>query len=441
MTLGVARQIRVRVPGTWTTMNTVTLTPTQARRLAVTKQRLAGPRPDLTADGIVDLIRDLGYIQIDPIRAVERTQYLVLWSRLGQYDPEHLHTALWKDKRLFEYWAHAASIVLTENFQIHRSQMSVAHAGSSKWEEQIRSWLEDNAGLRQRVVKELLGNRPMASDELEASASAPKRRGNAGGWGTGTDVSWMLSRLWSLGDVMVAGRYGLRRFWTLTDQWMPGWTPREQVSEREVVRRAAEISLKALGIGTQTHIRNHFVRGHYDGLDDVLAELVAEGSMVPARIEDSTGGQWSGDWYVHTEDLALLERIDEAWRPRTVLLSPFDNLICDRTRTLTVWDFDFTMEIYVPKKQRKYGYYVMPILHGDRLVGRIDPKMDRASGTLIVNAVYTEEQAKDGTDVADEVARTVEDLARFLGAGRVKYGRRKPAAWRPYLRSHRVRPR
>ena len=112
-------------------MTRVTITATQARRLAILKQRLAGPRPKPTPDGIVELIRDLGCVQIDAIRAVERTQYLVLWSRLGNYDPAHLDTALWEDKRLFEYLAHAASIVLTENFQIHSSQMAAAHSGSS----------------------------------------------------------------------------------------------------------------------------------------------------------------------------------------------------------------------------------------------------------------------------------------------------------------------
>ena len=139
-------------------MNTIEITPTQARRLAVTKQRLAGPRPDATPERIVDLVRDLGCLQIDPIRAVERTQYLVLWSRLGAYNPEHLHTALWKKKRLFEYWAHAASIVLTENFPIHRSQMEVAHTGKSKWALRVREWLEDHAELRSQVLAALRDN-------------------------------------------------------------------------------------------------------------------------------------------------------------------------------------------------------------------------------------------------------------------------------------------
>ena len=169
----------------------------------------------------------------------------------------------------------------------------------------------------------------------------------------------------------------------------------------------------------------------------IMTELVKEGRIAPVTVEGDEG-PWQGDWYVHVDDVSLLARLSDDWTPRTVLLSPFDNLICDRARTFTMWDFDFTMEIYVPKAQRKYGYYVMPILHGDRLVGRIDPKMDRATGTLIVNAVYAEPHAQDDPHVAEPSARAVEDLARFLGARWVKYGRRKPPAWRPFLRSSRV---
>ena len=405
--------------------------------MAVLKQRLAGPRPQPTPDGIVDLIRNLGCVQIDPIRAVERTQYLVLWSRLGQYDPAHLETALWEDKRLFEYLAHAASIVLTENFQIHSSQMAVAHNGSSKWDQQTRRWLRQNEELRKRVVDTLRENPPLSASQIETPDSTRRKPGKPGGWGTGTDASRLLSRLWQRGEVVVARRNGIRRFWTLADRWLPDWTPREPLSEREVVRRAAQISLKALGVGTAAHIRSHFVRGHYDGLDDVLAGLESEDRITRVTVQ-SDNGPWPGEWYVHKDDVSLLEQANESWSPRSVLLSPFDNLICDRARTIAMWDFDFTIEIYVPKAERKYGYYVMPVLMGDRLVGRLDPKMDRATGTLIVNAAYAEPHAEEDSEAAEAIAASVEDLARFLGAHRVKYGRRKPAAWRSYLSSGRV---
>lgn len=419
-------------------MSTIEITPTQARRLAITKQRLAGPRPEPTPDGIIELVRDLGCLQIDPIRAVERTQYLVLWSRLGQYDHEHLHTALWKEKRLFEYWAHAASIVLTDNFPIHSSQMRAAHTGDRKWDVRVREWLADHAELREQVLTALRDNPPMTSDKLAEFTPAAAPRGPVTGWGTGNDIGWMLGHLWTSGDVMVARREGLRRYWTLTEHWAPDWIDQSPLARAEAVRRAAQVSLKALGAATPSQIRVHFVRGHYDGLGQAIQDLAEEDLFVRAEVRDGSG-PWRGDWYIHRDDVPLIGSLEDGWRPRTVLLSPFDNLICDRARTLAMWDFDYTIEIYVPKAKRRYGYYVMPILHGDRLVGRVDPKMDRKTGTLEVNAVHAEEHGKSDPEIGAATARTVEDLARFLGASRIRYSRRKPAAWRAALRSGRVK--
>ena len=417
-------------------MTCISISASQARRLAVVKQRLAGPRPPATADAIVDLIRDLGCVQIDPIRAVERTQHLVLWSRLSGYDPLHLDVPLWEERRLFEYWAHAASIVLTENFQIHRSQMAANRTSDRRWDRENREWLEQNDELRERVIDSLRSSPPLSAAQLDTSDST-NRRSEPGGWSMGSDVSRLLSILWTWGDLMIAGRNNQNRLWTLTDRWLPDWVPDGPLSEREVVRRATQISLKALGVGTPVHIRNHFVRGHYEGLGEVLAELVSDGQVSPVTVEGDEG-PWPGDWFVHADDVPLLDRLDEEWAPRTTLLSPFDNLVCDRSRTLAMWGFDFTIEIYLPKAQRRYGYYVMPVLHGDRLVGRIDPKMDRSTGTLIVNAVYAEPSAREDSEIARATACSIEDLARFLGARRVRYGRRKPPQWRPYLRSGKV---
>ena len=139
-----------------------------------------------------------------------------------------------------------------------------------------------------------------------------------------------------------------------------------------------------------------------------------------------------GDWYVHSLDLPLLDALQNgAWQPRTVLLSPFDNLICNRQRSRDLFDFDFTIEIYVPKHKRKYGYYVLPILHGDRLIGRIDPFMDRAAGRLKVNAVYAEPSAPATRVTAKAVAAAIQDLAAFLGATAIDYNpQRVPDAWR-----------
>ncbi|MFN8515025.1 MAG: crosslink repair DNA glycosylase YcaQ family protein [Chloroflexia bacterium] len=151
-----------------------------------------------------------------------------------------------------------------------------------------------------------------------------------------------------------------------------------------------------------------------------------------ARVQIADGkGPWSGTWYAHADDLPLLERLErgEAWEPRTVLLSPFDNLICDRKRTQTLFNFDFTMEIYVPKEKRRWGYYVLPILHGDQLIGKVDPATDRAKGILNVHALHAEPDAPLNRATGRAIGDALEHLARFVGARDIAHTTPGPAKW------------
>lgn len=400
-------------------MTNLTLSPTLARRLAITRQRLAGPPPPATPAGILDVLKDIRCLQLDPIRAVERTQYLVLWSRLGHYNPDHLHTLLWDTRQLFEYWAHAASIVLTEDYPIHHWYMRHFHNGGG-WP-RARAWLAENRSFERYILERLHQAGPLGSAQLEDRAET---MWESGGWTAGRHVGRMLDILWERGDIVVAGRQGIQRQWALAKDFLPEWTPREELSDREVVRRATQAALRALGVGTARHINAHFTRDRYPNLNEVLAELVTEGQIIPVQIDG-----WSGDWLLHAADLRLLEQLgDDGWQPRTTLLSPFDNLICDRDRTELMWDFYFRIEIYVPAAKRQYGYYVLPILHGDRLIGRIDPKMERKTGTLHVNAVYAETDAP--AEAGPAVAAAVANLAQFLDAKRIELTEKIPPMWR-----------
>jgi uncharacterized protein YcaQ len=244
----------------------------------------------------------------------------------------------------------------------------------------------------------------------------------------------MLDFLWTQGIIMVAGRKGGQKMWDLAERVLPEWTPHEELPEREVVRRSAQRSLRALGVGTQKHIINSFTRNRYWELPSVLRDVEAEGIIHRVEI-DAEGKQWRGPWYVHGEDLPLLEAlsngdVNSAWQPRTTLLSPFDNLIADRARTEALFNFDFRIEIYVPKEQRKYGYYVLPILHGDRIIGRIDPTMDRKARRLNINAVHAEPGAPMDSTTANAISESIEELAAYLGATEVAYTERVPEGWR-----------
>jgi len=377
----------------------------------------------------MNVMRDLGCLQIDPISAVARSPLLVLWSRLGAYDAAHVDTLLWRERRLFEYWAHCASIVLTEDFPIHSWLMRNHATDDSAWSRGVRQWIRDNNVLLRAVLARIRRNGPLPARGIAEDGVAP-RAWVSTGWTSGRNVSRMLDFLWLEGKIMVAGREGLQKVWDLTERCLPAWTPREKWSEREIVRTAAQKSLRALGVATTRQISQHFIRGRYPNLPDALNELESEGQIERVQIMDD-GAAWRGEWYIHTEDVPLLERLARDWQPRTTLLSPFDNLICDRARTNLLFDFDYTMEIYVPAAKRKYGYYVLPILHGDRLIGRINPTMNRENARLMINAVYAERDAPQAA--ARAIAGAVQDLAAFLGAKEIVYSRRVPAAWRRRL--------
>jgi uncharacterized protein YcaQ len=275
--------------------------------------------------------------------------------------------------------------------------------------------MEQNRELHDFILAELTEKGAMLSRELELEGIDPKQWVSSG-WTGGRNVSRMLDFLWSRGQIMVVERAGMQKKWDLSERVLPEWTPREMLDTPDVVRRAAQKSLRALGAATPQHIKVHYTRGRYPDLPKALAALEDEGRITRVKVEGMPG-----TWYAHADDLPLIDRIEAGeWKPRTTLLSPFDNLICDRKRTEALWNFYFRIEIYVPAAKRQYGYYVLPILHGDRLIGRIDPAYDRKTKTLRVQNVYAEPDAP--AEAAPDIRAAVESLAGFLGAETVEYG-------------------
>ncbi len=398
----------------------LTLTPSQARHLAVHQQHLSGPRPtDLLA-----LVRSLGCLQIDPIRAVERPQYLIPFSRLGPYDPAQLDALVWRDKKLFEYWAHCASLVLTEDYPLHAPMMR-----AYPWSGRTRAWVKDNDKLKRYVLHRLRRDGPLLSRDLEENGIHPKDWVSTG-WTSGRNVSRMLDFLWIGGKIMVAGRDGIQKKWDLAERVLPDWTPRTRLTDSARERVAAQRALRSLGVATPRQINFHFLRGRYPNLPRTLAALEREGTIQKLEIRDGTH-VWPGKWYIHSEDVALATR-PTRHAPRTTLLSPFDNLICDRARTELLFDFHYRIEIYVPAAKRQYGYYVLPLLHNDSLIGRVDPTMDRETDTLTINAVYPEKSAPK--DAGPALAQAIAYLATFLGATKINYNRQRvPSMWKRAL--------
>jgi uncharacterized protein len=361
-----------------------TLSRGEARRVAVRAAGLAGG-----VMSVLGVVERLGSLQLDPTSAVERSHLLVLWSRLGPFDRRELDRLLWEERALFEY---SAFVYPVRDLAVHAARMrgypSDETLGPTR-ARKVRDWLAVNVEFERYVLAELRRRGPLLSRELEDRSLEPWR---SSGWTAGKNVSQLLEFLWGQGKVLVAAREGGERVWDLAERVLPQLARVERLEPWEGLRGRALLQGRATGVWRPMSWWRRAAR-----------ELADAGAVERVEIEGL-----AGEWYAHPDALA-----DDGWEPGTTLLSPFDPLVYDRERAQALWNFDFRLEIYVPKAKRRYGYFVMPVLAGDELVGRIDPVFDRTTGRLVVNAVHPEPGRT--LDLDEPLAR----LAAFLGATEV----------------------
>jgi len=402
-----------------------------ARRLTVTKQHLAGKlRTGPAREAILSVIRDLGFVQWDPVNVVAPSHVLTLWSRVAHFRLSDLDRLLWDEKKLFEHWSHAASIVLIEDYPIFYSLMRRYPESLSKswggWRERARTWLPQHAELRKTILRALKKG-PLRLSEFEDHA---RTKGRSDGWGSGSDVSTMLFHLQMSGEVVVVGHEGNQNIWGLAETFLPSSVEKNELSEQEVEQEGAERSIRALGTASPSDINRYFLRGRYLNLKKALERLQEASTIHRVHIAGV-----SGERYVHDRDVRLLESMDsDAWQPRMSLLAPFDNMVAVQEWTRRLFGFSYVHEQFLPKAKRKFGTYVLPILWGDRFIGRIDPKMDRESEKLLINSVHAEPGAPGDKEVSRKIGETIDQLAKFLRAKEVVYTARVPKAWRNSLR-------
>ena len=269
--------------------------------------------------------------------------------------------------------------MLTEEYPVYLPMMRAYANDKSAWGQRARAWIEENAELRDLILDQLRRNGPTPSNKLEDKSQSDWE---SSGWTSGRNVSRMLHYLWMQGHIMVAGRSGIQKLWDLSERVLPGVDAKGGTGRPGADAFCTpEVAAVPGGSPLTANREQLYPRtippcqrsagGACEGRQDCKVEVGEGAETLP------------GPWYVHADDLPLLESLQTgAWSPRTTLLSPFDNLICDRKRAEALFGFNFRIEIYVPKEQRKYGYYVLPILHGDKLIGRIDPAMDRKRKVL-----------------------------------------------------------
>ncbi len=410
----------------------VRLTRPQARRIVLRQQRLAGRLARASPDAVVRTIRELGFVQWDPVPIVAPSHLLSLAARLDRFRPALLERLLWTDRKVLEHWTPMASLVLTEDYPLYRALMQryPASMGRSWGIQGVRAaeFLRRHRGLRTRILRQL-GSGPMRAHELRERIGATRRGSD---WEPSSDVDEMLFHLGMRGEVMVVGHDGPQNLWGLAEEFLPSWTPREELSIAEFERRAAERSLRALGVGCARDIHFYFVRGRYRTLEATLSALEAEGRIRRVEI-DGVGAR--PVHYIPEEVLDRLDSVsDGAWEPRTSLLPPFDTLLGSPTRLQRLFDFAYVREQFLPKEKRKYGTYVLPIVLGDRIVGRIDPQFDRAAGLLRILSIHAEPSAPEGREPAEAISEAIGRLARDIGAARIELPSSVPREWAGFLR-------
>jgi len=389
-----------------------------ARRRAIAAQRIVGA-PAPARKGILQLVRDIGYLQLDPTNVVARNPQLVLWTRSGRFDPALLEGLLAK-RDLFET---VSLIVPASDLPIHLATMrayrratdpgaassphgTLAGAGGGTWPRRAATFLAQSPQLRRSVLARLRREGPLPLTAFEDRA---KVSWTSGEWDDERNVTMMLAILQRRGEVVVAGRNRGRKLWAVADGWLPEVVPLSGPAlEREATLRA----LRGMGVATLRQLRSHYAFTRYV-TQRALDALALEGAAVRVDIADVA---WKGPYYALTD-----APIRGEWEDRTTLLSPFDNLIIDRARTEQLFGYRYRIEIYTPPHLRKRGYWAMPVLHGDRIVGSVDPRFDRELGELVVNKVVLEPAAP--AKVMRHVKGAVEDLAAFVGASSIRWPR------------------
>jgi uncharacterized protein len=399
----------------------------QARRIFMARQGLClPPHGRQRKDDLRALIHQLGFVQMDSIRTVERAHHMILFARNQNYRQEHLRQLLEDDRHIFEHWTHDAALIPVEFYPHWRRRFT--HAESRLRERWRKIRPKENTGGQHVGFEDMMGkvkdhvsrNGPTLSRDLKTTSAAPKKKKN--GWWEWHPSKTALEFLWRIGDLSITRRDGFQKVYDLSSRVIPGAVRRgAKQSENGFVDWACNNALDRLGFATSGELaaywgsinaaeaRSWCGRNLGERLIEVLVES-ADGS--PAKLA-----------FARPE---LLDEIDDravlAGPPnRLRLLSPFDPLIRDRKRLQRLFDFDYRIEIFVPEAQRKYGYYVFPILQKDRMIGRIDMKARRDDDALHVTGLWLEPKVKFTQARRQSLAGELNRHAKFTGMKQVTY--------------------
>lgn len=351
-----------------------TLTLDAVRGLMIAAQGLHDrPQPRATKKAVRSIIRQMHVLQIDTINVIARSPYLVLWSRLGDYNPRWLEELL-EEGALFEYWSHAACFLPIEEYPLYR------HLYDNWLGGRAHQWLDEHAAVAKRVMDHIRAHGEARSSDFE------RTDGQKGSWWNWKDEKVALEYLFYAGDLMVRKRHNFQRIYDLRERVLAGVEELPAISPAEAHEQFVLNTIQALGVTKAEWIGDYFRLSKTD-TKAALKRLETQGRLMPVEVEG-----WNVPGYIHPDNIKQVEAAVKGKIPRskTTFLSPFDPLVWDRARALDLFNFDYKIEVYTPAPKRKYGYFTLPILYNNALIGRIDPKAHRKEGIFEVKALHLE---------------------------------------------------
>lgn len=364
-------------------------------------------------------IRRMAVLQIDTISVVARSPYLVLYSRLGAYEPAWLDQLL-AEGALFEYWAHEASYLPIEDYGLMRHRMLAPEAMGWKYRS---SWVDGNRHELERVLAWIREHGAVRSADFE------RRDDAAAGWWEWKPEKRALEALFTAGELMVARRQSFQRVYDLRERVHPGWSDELLPARSDADRQLVLNAVRALGITTARWVADYY-RMNGRAAQAVVRDLAHENELIEARVAG-----WNDVAFIHPDRLELARRA-AAGRLRatlTTLLSPFDPLVWDRARVLAIFGFDYRLECYTPAPKRRYGYFVLPILRRGELVGRVDAKAHRRAGVFEVKSLYLEDGIHADDALLADIATALSEAAEWHATPAVTINRTSPRGLRSRL--------
>ena len=376
---------------------TTRLSQADARRMLLAAQGFDPARRQATKAEVLRAIQRMHALQIDTINVVARSPYLVLWSRLGDYAPGWLDELL-TEGVLFEYWAHAACFLPAEDFPLYRRRILES---DRRWSRQADEWLEANRQLADILVAHIRNNGPVRSSDFERPDG---QRG--GGWWSWKAEKLALEMLFTRGTLMIARRERFQRIYDLTERVRPDWEDSRAPAAEDSYRALITRTIRALGVAKPEWVAN-YLQLPAGATRQRLRGMVAGGELLAVDVDG-----WEAGGLVLAGALDALDATPSFPVPHTTLLSPFDPVVWDRRRALEMFGFDYRIECYTPAPKRKYGYFTLPILHGDALVGRLDAKAHRKEGLFEVKSLHLE----PGFAVTGEFVNGLQDVLKRCAA-------------------------